>query len=281
MMETKTYGRHGRAACRGRRLWAFCSAVSVVSVCFISPCTAGAAQKDKTPQVEKITDSLYRVGKAIVDTRARTVTCTGEINMDAGSIEYLAVTPNGKTHESLLRIDIRPLHLQVALLLLGLEAHNVLKVQGEKKTPEGDPTEILVRWKDRDGKTVEFRAEDLIQEMPKGRPMPRTQWVFTGSRILKEGFEADMSGSLVAVWHDPAALLDNPLPGGSNNAYVVNSKRTPKHGTAVEFVIKAVEKKPADKSARSARLSGAVSLFRGTSRVPSAVAALAFGSAAV
>ena len=62
---------------------------------------------DTPPVVEKITDKVYRVGKAIVDTEARTVTCPGEINMDEGAIEYLAVAPGGKLHESLLRVDVR------------------------------------------------------------------------------------------------------------------------------------------------------------------------------
>jgi len=195
-------------------------------------------------QVEKITDSLYRIGKALVDTRARTVTCTGEINMDSGAIEYLAVAPLGKTHESLLRIDVRPLHLQVALLLLGLEPKNVLERQGEKKTPQGAPIEIRVRWRDKAGKQRDVRAEELIAELPGSKPMVRHDWLFTGSRIVKEGFEADLEKSLVAVWHDPAALLDNPLPGGGSNAYIVNARTVPKRGTPVEFVLHAVEIAP-------------------------------------
>jgi hypothetical protein len=180
------------------------------------------------------------VGAATVDTLARTVTCRGEINMDSGPIEYLAVAPRGKLHESLLRVDVRPLHLQVALLLLGLEPKNVLERQGERKTPQGAPMELRVRWRDPDGKTVEVRAEELISEMPKGRVMPTHDWVFTGSRILKAGFEADLAKSVVAVWHDPAAMVDNPLSGGADNAYVVNEKRVPKRGTSIELIFRAI-----------------------------------------
>ncbi len=207
-------------------------------------------------QVEKITDRLYRIGKALVDTQARTVTCTGEINMDSGAIEYLAVAPLGKTHESLLRIDVRPLHLQVALLLLGLEPKNVLERQGEKKMPQGAPIEIRVRWRDSAGRQRDVRAEELIAELPGNKPMARHDWLFTGSRIVKEGFEADLEKSLVAVWHDPAALLDNPLPGGGSNAYIVNTHTVPKRGTRVEVVLHAVDT-PSPKPANGA-VSGAV-----------------------
>jgi hypothetical protein len=197
------------------------------------------------PQVERITDHLVRIGKALVDTKARIVTCPAEINMDSGSVEYLAVAPRGKTHESLLLVDVRPLHLQLALLALNLEPKNVLKAQGDRAIPQGAPVEILVRWRDSAGKMQEVRAETLLAETDSRgiikRSMPTHPWVFTGSRIIQEGFEADLEKSLVAVWHDPAAILDNPLPGGGDNDWVINSARVPKRGAAVEFIIRALE----------------------------------------
>ena len=206
----------------------------------VSPCLCGSiCFSQKLPVAERITENVYRVGKATIDMAARTVTCQGEINMDSGPIEYLAVAPLGKTHESLLKVEVRPLHLQVALLLLGLEPKNVLKRQGDKTTPQGAPVEIFVRWRDKDGKPQEARAEEWVVSMPGSKPMPPQDWVFTGSRILKEGFEADLEKSLVAVWHDPAAILDNPSPSGATNAYAVNAKRAPKRGTRIEFVLKA------------------------------------------
>jgi hypothetical protein len=219
-----------------------------LSLCLCVSSVAGggiAFQAQKPPPVEKITDHIYRVGAALVNTQARTVTCRGEINMDNGAIEYLAVAPRGKLHESLLRLDVRPLHLQVALLLLDLEPKNVLKEQGDRATPQGDPVELFVRWRDKKGAQQEVRAEALISEMPGNKSMPEHRWVFTGSRVVKAGFEADISRSLIAVWHDPAAILDNPLPGGAKNAYVVNEKRTPRRGTAIEFVLKAAPPGPA------------------------------------
>ena len=228
------------------------SFVPCVTLCSLCLCGGIPAQQkpkksdNRPPQIEKITEHTFRVGKALVDTQARTLTCNGEINMDEGAIEYLAVAPGGKTHESLLRIDVRPLHLQLALLMLDLEPKNVLTHQGDKNTPQGDPVELWIRWRDNGGKQVEARAEELVIEASHSRPMPPHNWVFTGSRILKQGFEADLEKSLVAVWHDPAAILDNPLPGGGDNGYLVNSKRTPKRGTRIELIAKAV--KPAAKS---------------------------------
>ena len=216
-------------------------------VSFICFCRFSFAQKPskrtRPPQAERITDHTYRIGNLIVDTKERTVLCPGEINLTEGTIEYLAVAAGGKTHESLLVLRTRPLHLQVALLMLGLEPKNVLKRQGDPATPQGDPVELRIRWKDKNGQAQERAVEELISETPNLKPMPVHPWLFTGSRILKEGFEADLSKSLIAVYHDPAAILDNPLPGAVNNGYIVNSKRTPKQGTRIELIFKALARK--------------------------------------
>ena len=198
----------------------------------------------RPPAIEKITEHTYRVGAALVDTRERTVVCRGEINMDEGAIEYLAVAPGGKTHESLLRVDVRPLHFQLALLMLDLEPRNVLSRQGDRAMPLGDPVELRIRWQDRDGSKHDVRAEEMVSEGEAAKPMPRHNWVFTGSRILKNGFEADLEKSLIAVWHDPAAIVDNPLPGGGDNAYFVNAKRAPKRGTHIELIVRATASTP-------------------------------------
>ena len=202
-----------------------------------------AKKPDRPAPADRTDHGTYLSGgRCSLDTQERTVICTGEINMDEGPIEYLAVAPGGKTHESLLRIDVRPLHLQLALLMLDLEPKNVLSRQGEKTTPQGDPVELRIRWRDKDGQAHDVRAEELVADGRTEKPMPAHAWVFTGSHVLKQGFQADLEKSLVAVWHDPAAILDNPLPGGGDNAWIVNAKRTPRRGTRVDFVIKAVKR---------------------------------------
>ncbi len=204
--------------------------------------TPPAPKKEKPPVVEKITDNVYRIGKVTLDSQARTITCSGEINMAYGGVEYLAVAPGGKTHESLLLVNVRPLHLQVALLLLGLEPKNVLERQGENRKPEGDPVTIWVRWRKANGDMQEVRAEDLVLRMPSKTTMPHVGWVFTGSRVLKEGFEADFAKSLIAIWHDPAAILDIPSVDEAENSFMVHTARVPKRRTRIELVIKAPQK---------------------------------------
>ena len=95
------------------------------------------------PVIQKVRDGVFQVGNVTVDKNQGQVTTTGEINMAEGLLEYLACGPMGKLHESLLKMDVQPFHLQVALLLLGLEpGSKPLDHQGASGVPEGDPVQL-------------------------------------------------------------------------------------------------------------------------------------------
>ncbi len=200
-------------------------------------------KKAHAPVIVRITNRLYRVGTAMVDTSLHRVTVNGSLNMASGSVEYLAVTPRGKTYESVLRLFVQPLYLQVALYLAGMHAKNVISYQGQRKTPMGDPMVISVQWNDTLGHQHVVRAEELLKLEPGNRVMPHHAWVFTGSRVTTDGYLADLTGSIVAVWHDPTALIDNPLPTGSDDGWVVNSHVAPPQGTPVTVYFQAISKK--------------------------------------
>lgn len=93
------------------------------------------------------------------------------------------------------------------------------------------------------GREVTVRAETLIRE-GKRVSEPHT-WVFTGSRIRKEGYAADLEGSVIALWHDPDALIDNPSPAGAVNGHTANTPRVPKPGTRIQLIVKAEAPTPA------------------------------------
>ena len=82
-------------------------------------------------------------------------------------------------------------------------------------------------------------------DMPSKRPIPPNRWVFTGSRVIKEGFEADLAKSLVAVYPRSRRHPRQPLAGrGDQRAISSTPKRVPKRGTPVDFVIKAFRTDP-------------------------------------
>jgi hypothetical protein len=167
-----------------------------------------------------------------------TITAPGWINMDSGALEYLAVTEYGKTHESVLVLDVVPLHLQIALLLMGLEYGQNLSFQGDTVRPIGDSLDIFVGWQEGQKPVEYIPATDLIYDRYANSIMSETPWVFSGSYISQSGFMADVDGSIIAIYSDPVAILNNPLSGRMDDSYYqVNSRRTPEQGTDIMFKI--------------------------------------------
>ena len=198
------------------------------------------------PLVENLGSGRYRIGSVELDRAASEIYLTGEVNMDSGLVELFACGPRGKLHESVLRLDVSPHHLQVALLLIGLTPGGGVEFQGDPSIPTGDPVEIWVEWEvaaDGDGEatTVRRRAEDLVYNMAADAPMARTPFVFVGSQVVDGVFVAEVEQSIITTYHDPYTILDNPLPtGGDDTLYAANYGVVPARGTPVRVTLKAV-----------------------------------------
>lgn len=190
------------------------------------------------PSMTKIGDGLYKLGNIDLDLNRKTITMYGKVNMSYGLIELLACTKIGKMHESALVMDVQPVHLQTALILLGLEYEGGLRYQGDPRTPKGDRVRIWVEW-EKDGQTKRYRAEDLVFNRLTQKPMEHTDWVFSGSRINPNGtFMAQAVGTLITTFHDPDTIIDNPLPeGGDDTVYIVNTQLAPPKGTDIRMII--------------------------------------------
>jgi hypothetical protein len=201
---------------------------------------------DSYPQmpsaIKMLENGNIRLGAVEVDPKARAIRFDGEFNMKEGGLEYAIVAHHGKLHESLLRTAISPYDLQVALVLLGMKSGRPLDYQGDPRAPEGDPVVISVEWQD-GGKSNKARIEDLVVNMKNKKPMARMNWVFTGSKIVEGRLMAQIERSLVAIFHDPAAIIDNPLPeGGDDTMWFVNTDKVPVPGTKASITIEAVKK---------------------------------------
>jgi hypothetical protein len=188
-------------------------------------------------QIEKITENQYRLGNVFIDTEKRELTLNGVVNQDSGMIELVACAPGGKTHESVFVWDVVPYHLQVALLLLGLKNGKSVSVQGDTTLPIGDSVYVYVSWKEQ-GRTIEHRAEDVVFDILKNKPMEHTAWIFAGSKLIEGKFMADVEKSLMTTYRDPFTILDNPLRGGTDDTiYRVNTNVVPKKGSFISVRI--------------------------------------------
>lgn len=190
------------------------------------------------PPIERVASGKYTLGEIEVNKNDRTISFPAELNMERGLLEYLVVSNTGKRHESLLRTKVHPFNLQLACLLLGMEGTAApLKFQGSAEVPTGDRVEISVQTGDGRRILAEkwvSRAEGETKSDAQG-----LKWVFTGSKVGNGRFAAQMTGSIVAIYRDPAAMFDNASAGGEvNGGWCVKERATPPVGTQVTVVLK-------------------------------------------
>lgn len=179
-----------------------------------------------------------------VDLQSREIAVNGEVCIEQGVLEYVAVAAGGKEYESIFSLDCRPSHLHVAMLIAGYQAGELAPGLLGDYSPEADPAANIppegapqgtappqVYWEEAAGSQptrvvidVEVRTEEELWERypvehflvdrRAGTHPQRLTWAFTGSffhRDTTTGFEvfiADVEKSLVALWYDPSALLN-------------------------------------------------------------------------
>lgn len=193
-------------------------------------------------KIKKISDNVYQMGTVVVDIHKKEITVPGEINIasDDTIIEFFACGTLGPSHESILMLDTEPTFLFTALGLLELEAGMNLEVQGDPRAPEGSHVQIWVEWKQGD-KVVSRSARELVWNVMSGQPMQKTHWVFTGGRIRKNQLTSQLTHNIIAVYRDPDSLINNPLPGGTDDrTYLVNTDVVPPKGTKVKVIIRPI-----------------------------------------
>ncbi len=194
--------------------------------------------------IRRIDHETYMIGSVRFNKRTKEVSVPGRVNQTEGMIEYLAVTPSGKTHESILTLEAQPLHIQTALLLLGANFGGNLRFQGDTSAPTGDTLQIYVAWKGENGDSVVRTASDLVYDATLKKTMPKSGWIFTGSMLTQGRYMADMEGSIIATYSDPVAILNNPLEGRITNgyreqpAYLANKEILPEKGKEIYLIIR-------------------------------------------
>jgi len=162
------------------------------------------------PPVRQIGPGLFQIGEVKFDRVHRRIYFPATVNLLGGNIEYVVVNAAGKTHESLLRTHVQPLHLQLAFLLLGAKGAgtNMFSADPFDELP-GEKVFVELSWVAA-GKTNRAPAEDFVQDVKGGTPANRGPWIYTGSRLREDGFAAQLDGSIVSLITDPDALVNSP-----------------------------------------------------------------------
>jgi hypothetical protein len=206
------------------------------------------------PRVEQISKDVYQVGPVRIDRVKKTASFKAKVNQREGNLEYLLVTPNGSTHESLLVSDISPSHLHFAMLLLGVApspqspASPPSQINADflrqAPAPQGSSIEIQISWKDA-GKQKNGPVEDWILNTANRRPAERGPWIYTGSYLNQGSFMAQLDGCLAALVYQPSALINNPREGRNDDSvWEPNPQRLPAAGTPVEVTFRLLTSSP-------------------------------------
>jgi hypothetical protein len=195
------------------------------------------------PAIEKVSPGIFKIGDIQIDKKNRNILFPAKINMDKGLLEYLLVRSSGKVHESVLRTDIDPYDLQIAFLLLGFEGSDKpLQGQGDPDIPKGEAVEITITY-NWEGKGLSVKPEEWLSRKMSSNgsfiDLGTMNWVYTGSVIIGGRFMAQIGGSIIAIYHDPDAMIDNASPGGeSDKIWFVKEGKVPPIGTPVMITIK-------------------------------------------
>ena len=198
----------------------------------------------KALPVERVSPGVFRLGEIKIYKETRSIAFPAKVNMDKGLLEYILVRSSGKTHESLFRTDVDPYHLQIAFLLLGFEGTDrPLAFQGASEIPRGDPVEITIVYPKVEGsQELRLKPEEWVVKKISNsiKDAGKLDWVYTGSVVIQGQFLAQSGGSIIAIFHDPVALIDNASPGGeSDEIWFVKEGVVPPVGTPVTIIMKA------------------------------------------
>lgn len=231
---------------------------AILSLTFVSPAqekeTSGSTDVGTfTPAMKEISPGVFQIGKIQLDKNKRSVTFPGKLNMSKDLIEYVLVTPEGSTHESLLTADIQPSDLQFVMLLLDAKGSGILAPNPGDAPPgqidatylktapklKGDNVSIAVSWKNQDGLEKVVAIEELLMNDETKKSAEKGPWVYNGSMFGADGkFLAQQLGCFISVVTNPAALFNNPRKGNDNDRiWAVNEKQSPPVGTAVNIAI--------------------------------------------
>ena len=202
--------------------------------------TGAPPAKPKAPDAPK----GAKLAHVTFDVKRRQVRVDAEaLGVDA-PLEFFCVKTHTSEHESVLRSPVKPSDLHTALLAIGMEPGRPVTWSDATKKwfpPEGPPLHISIEWADQAGKTVSAPAYRLMRDVKNKKPMPALNWVFAGSRVMKDGqYAADVTGYIVSVVNFDLTMIDIPeLKSNANETleWERNPETSPPPGTKVTMVI--------------------------------------------
>ncbi|MEO1995582.1 MAG: YdjY domain-containing protein [Planctomycetaceae bacterium] len=201
----------------------------------VVPATSASGKSaDQSPR--KPAGRTVKLPGLVIDLQRRCVDLEAVICLERGFLELIACTKGTKQHESIVAVSARAMHVHTALLLLGAQnGHPAMRQPVDKQKtrwvhvpPRGDPIDVLLVTKGKQGLTVErpiseyiIRSSERIDEVDgavivapgaaekrsshnnQDARLPHT-FVFAGSHLRNNGdgprqYLADVSGNVISI----------------------------------------------------------------------------------
>lgn len=214
-----------------------------------------------------------------IDTKRKMVIMDGEVCLRKGSLEMFACLRGTKEHESVVAVATDAYVVHAGLLAIGAEQGKPVEFDPEYQAPSGQKIEVLVQWKDAEGKVHTRKAQDWVRDARNKKVMDY-DWVFPGSYFWKdvsieavqkakeEGIDPDTlpgkmvyaaeGGELICVSNFKSSMMDLPVPSTDANNdlwFEAFTENIPAEGTKVRLFLipqKGKDKKQAEETKEAA-----------------------------
>jgi len=211
-----------------------------------APTTAEAPPKQPQPLPPPADAVRLSPEHAIwISTARGEVIIDGLVSQREALLEMFACTRNTKEHESIISADTMAYVAHAALMRLGANPGSPVQFEPEYSPPTGTEIEILLQWRDTDGKMQQARAQEWVRDVRAKKEMTQP-FVFGGSGMWKDeqtGKEHYMAegGDFICVSNFSTAMLDVPAQSTQVNEgllFEAFTDRIPPLGTPVRMLLK-------------------------------------------
>ena len=168
-------------------------------------------------------------------------------------IEYALCHETGeKVHETILETKVKPIQVQLALLLANYQpgTKGILDKLDPKEerpynakdtepaTPGANRIAIHCEWKEGD-KVKKVPLSDFIQNIDTRKTPPDLDtWIFNGSIIDGTGFAAEITGSIISTYVDRVAIINSAAKGNHRDElWISMPSNIPAEETKVTLII--------------------------------------------
>ncbi len=179
-----------------------------------------------------------------IDLKRKPVVVAGQVCLRRGQLEMFACPKGTKEHESVISVNTPAQIVHAALLAIGAKSGTPVQFDPEYMPATGDTIEILVLWKDKNGKREQVRAQQWVKHVATGKAMTY-DWVFAGSGFWtdpatgKKHYHGD-AGDFICVSNFPTATLDLPVKSSADATdllYEAFTENIPPLQTPVRLVL--------------------------------------------